>query len=447
MSRLNHRAFEILRTEVQKCAGNELLRQVQKDIVFKRLERLRTQEGSLASYQEIRDTLIDFFPNFSEKVLKQAAKANRPPGAWSKIKWVVGIVGFTTGTVWVLNLPYPMIRWPVARTAPILLLPSYLKMDYDYRQAIVLVEQSDQLVNRATGQADLVLGEEKVKQAQKHLDALPVWFLGYTPQYNFWFGWNFTFDEFRNARANVARMEAKLFQERQAQTLLQQGEQALNTAKQQHSTAKSWEERQKAIAAWQAALDQLEQLPSATLAGKESRGKLAAYQRDFRQISTLATENKHTGILMDVARQFALAAAVKGQNAPHSSLEWQEVEKLWELAIDRLGKIAVEETGYLEAQKLLATYQSDLATVRVRRQVEEASVMALQNAKREIQSLLASASNYGGIDRHQMTSKIQSIISELENVKTGTTAYKEAQELILSAQKKLKEIPQSSLGS
>jgi hypothetical protein len=29
-----------------------------------------------------------------------------------------------------------MIRRPVARTAPILLLPSYLKMDRNYRQAI-----------------------------------------------------------------------------------------------------------------------------------------------------------------------------------------------------------------------------------------------------------------------------------------------------------------------
>lgn len=445
MSRLNRRAWEILRAEVEKCAGKDALLQVQRDIVIKRLNRLREQDGTLASYQELRDIFSDFFPNFSDKVLKKAAKANRPPGAWSHLKWVVGIAGVTAGTVWVLNLPYPMIRWPVARTAPILLLPSYMKMDYDYRQAIVLVEQADQLVNQATSQADLVLGEQKVKQAQKHLDGLPVWFLGYQPQYRFWFGWNFTFDEFRSARANVGRMEAKLFQQKQAQTLLEQGEQALKTAKQQHEAAKTWEERQKAIAAWQVALDQLEQLPQETLAGRGSQTKIAAYQRDFRQVSTLASQNERTGTLMDAARHFAMAAAVTGQNPPHTTAKWQEIEKLWEQAIDRLEKISLEESGYLEAQKLLATYQSNVGIVRIRRQVEESSVAALTEAKREIEYLLANAYEKG--DRNRTIGKIQSIIYELQNVQTGTTAYKEAQELIQSAQKKLKEMSQSSFGS
>lgn len=444
MSRLTGCAWEILRAEVEKCVGKDPLLKVQRDIVLKRLNKLRDQDGDLATYEELRDTVSDVFPNFSDKVLQKAAKANRPPGAWDTIKWVVGIAGATAGTIWVLNLPYPMIRWPVARTAPILLLPSYMKMDHDYRQAIVLVEQADQLVNRATSQADLVLGEQKVKQAQKHLDGLPVWFLGYQPQYRFWFGWNFTFDEFRSARANIGRMEAKLFQEKQAQTLLEQGEQALNTAKQQHSVAKTWEERQKAIAAWQVALDQLKQLPKETFAGKGSQVKIATYQRDFQQISTLATENERTGTLMDAARQFAMAAAVRGQNPPHRAAEWQEVEKLWEQAIDRLEKISLEESGYLEAQKLLITYQGNLGIVKIRRQAEESSVAALTTAKREIENLLAS--NSGSVDRNQMMSKIQSIIYELQKVQTGTTAYKEAQELMQSAQKKLKEMPQSSFG-
>jgi hypothetical protein len=445
MSRLTGRAWEILRAEVERCVGKDPLLKVQRDIVLKRLNKLQDQDGDLASYEELRDTISDVFPNFSDQVLKKAAKANRPPGAWDTIKWVVGIAGATAGTIWVLNLPYPMIRWPVARTAPILLLPSYMKMDYDYRQAIVLVEQADQLVNRATSPADLVLGEQKVKQAQKHLDGLPVWFLGYQPQYRFWFGWNFTFDEFRSARANIGRMEAKLFQEKQAQTLLEQGEQALKTAKQQHEAAKSWQERQKAIAAWQVALDQLEQLPPQTFAGKGAQTKIAAYQRDFGQISSLATENERTGTLMDAARQFAMAAAVKGQNPPHSTAEWQEVEKLWEQAIDRLEKISLEESGYLEAQKLLITYQGNLGIVKIRRQAEETSVAALTTAKREIESLLAS--NFGGRDRNQMISQIQSIIYELQKVQTGTTVYQEAQELMQSAQKKLKETPQSAFGS
>jgi hypothetical protein len=110
-----------------------------------------------------------------------------------------------------------MIRRPVARTAPIILLPSYISMDRNYRQAIAKVEQADQLVNQATSAADLELGAEKVQQAQKHLDALPVWFLGYEPRlFMTWFrfSWLFTLDEFKAARASVGRMEAKVFQEK-----------------------------------------------------------------------------------------------------------------------------------------------------------------------------------------------------------------------------------------
>lgn len=264
MPRLNDRALKLLRAELQKCSSSNLASQVQRDIVLKRWEKLRWQQGSPVSLEELRGTVIDMFPNFSEKILKAAARANRPSGQWGKVRFAAVLLVGMAGGLWVLNLPYPMIRWPVARTAPILLLPSFISMDYHYRRAIALVEQADQLVNQPTGPADLTLGAVKVKEAQQHLDALPVWFLGYFPRHRFWGGWQFTFDEFRSARASVARMDAKLFQEKQAQTLLAQGEQALKTAKQQYQQAEI-ADRSVAITAWQAALDTLQQIPPETL--------------------------------------------------------------------------------------------------------------------------------------------------------------------------------------
>lgn len=99
---------------------------MQRNIVLKRLEKLRCSKGSPATLEELRDTLSDIFPNFSEKALKAAARANRPPGVLSKIQWTAGMVVGSAGVLWVVNLPYPIIRWPVARTAPVLLLPSYI---------------------------------------------------------------------------------------------------------------------------------------------------------------------------------------------------------------------------------------------------------------------------------------------------------------------------------
>jgi hypothetical protein len=122
--------------------------------VMKRLEKLRLQQGTFATAEELRETVKDLFPDFSEKAIKAAVKANHPPGILSKITLVSTFLVGATGLMWVINLPFPMIRWPVAKTAPILLLPSYISMDHNYRQAIAKVEQADQLINKATASAD-----------------------------------------------------------------------------------------------------------------------------------------------------------------------------------------------------------------------------------------------------------------------------------------------------
>lgn len=441
MTRLNDRAFEILRAEVHKCSGAEKLVQVQRDIVLKRLEKLRSSQGSPASLEELRDTVVDIIPNFSEKALKAAARANRPPGALSKVKWAAGILVGSAGVLWVVNLPYPMIRWPVARTAPILLLPSYISMDYHYRRAIARVEQADQLINQATSPADFTLGEVKVKEAQQHLDGLPVWFLGYWPQYTFWFGWQFTLDEFETARASVGRMEAKVFQEKNALEQLNQGEQALNAAKQQYQKLQAADDRETAIASWQAAIDQLQQVPPQTLAGRTAQTKLPALKRDFEQVAGLAAGGARTGTLIAAAQQFAIAASEAAKNPPHTASEWSEIAGLWEQAINQLKQVPLEDPGYVEAQKFQANYQRNLGTARTSLQAEQASFEALGRAKDKIENLLTSASSDGSpMPQNQMIGQLQGIVNQLETVQPATTAYLEAQQLLASAQKKLEQV-------
>ncbi len=264
MYRLNKRAFEILLKELETCSGNDEISKIERQIVMKRLEKLRREKGSPITIDELRDTVVDTFPQFSEKVLKQAAKANQPPGFFSNIKWVVILTTTTAGIVWVVNLPYPMIRKPIAKTAPILLLPSFINMDYHYREAIKNLEQAEQLIDKATSTADIELGAEKVKAAQKNLDNLPVWFLDYYPQaYCGWFdcSWKFTFDEFETARRKVAQLDAIVFQDKNALTPLEQAEKAVIIAKQQYEQANNYKQKQQAIASWQAGIDKLEQIP------------------------------------------------------------------------------------------------------------------------------------------------------------------------------------------
>lgn len=223
--------------------------------------------------------------------------------------------------------------------------------------------------------------------------------------------------------------------------LLEQGEKALNDAKQQHGKAQTWTERQQAIAAWQAALDQLEQISSETLVGRTSKTKLAAYNRDFQQVASGESANKRTGTLTDAAREFAKAAAIVGQNPPHPAEKWQQAENLWQQAIDRLQEIKIEDAGYLEAQKLLAQYQTNLGTIQNRRKVQEVSVSALEQAKAQTQSWLANAATDNTPwERNQAIGRLQGIINELEKVKPGTTAYAEAQQYLGSARKRLSQM-------
>ena len=226
--RLYPKAYKILAAEVATAAAKDKLAgEVSQKIALKRLQSLTSTKGKSVTEAELKSLVGDLFTNFDPKVFKKAVKANRPPSKlWIIPKVAIGFGGLIS-IVWLLNLPYPMIRRPVAKTAPFILLPSYLKMDRNYRGAIAQVEQADQLVNRATSLADLELGQEKVKQAQKHLDALPVWFLGYEPQMYrtfFSFGWKFTFDEFESARTKIARMDAKIFQEINAIEKLEQAQ-------------------------------------------------------------------------------------------------------------------------------------------------------------------------------------------------------------------------------
>lgn len=432
MYRLNNRAFNILRAEVFKCTGDDAAGKVQRDIVLKRLEKLRDQSGSPASLEELRATVIDMLPNFSQEALKSAAQSNRPAGMWGLIPAVGVLLAGAAGLVWFANLPFPMIRKPVAKVAPILLFPSYRSMDYSYRQAIALVEQADQLVNKATGPADIDLGEQKVKAAQKHLDSLPVWFLGYQPGlYCSFFScsWKFTLDEFETARKSIGRMEATVFQEQNAQKQLSEAETALASAQQQYQQAKPGTEQQQAIGAWQAAIDQMQQLPESTLAERMARKKLLAAQRDFKTVVGDTSGRARTNTLIEAAKKFAMVAAQSSQNPPHTAEEWGVIVEQWEQAIRELKYVPPQDAGYVDAVEKIAEYQKNQGIARARQKAEQEATEALKEAKETLADLQKMASS-PRTTTGEITSKLQEIINKLETVKTGTTTYAEAQNLL-----------------
>jgi len=262
-----------------------------------------------------------------------------------------------------------MIRRPVAQVAPLLLIPSYLSMDQNYRQAISNVEQADQLVNSATSPSDIELGKEKVITAQKNLDQLPVWFLGYEPillcQYMSC-SWHFTFDEFQAARMKIGRMQAKVFQESNAITQLKNAQSQVEIAKTAYQQATTATQRQVALTNWQNGLDQLTQIPPNTLANRMSQPQINAYQRDFSKFSGQIAGIQQTGTMIEVAKQFAQQANKMIEKPPYPVSNWRSAQALQKEAIDRLEKVDTRDPGYLEAQTLLAQYKSNLGQIEIK---------------------------------------------------------------------------------
>lgn len=447
MGRLNDRAYQQLKVALETHCRRKGISGSRRDLALLRLEKLRRSAGPPANYRDMRAMVDDILPDFDDGTLRSAAKANQSPQAAraaSILGWGTGgaialvLVG-SVGFVALANTPFPPVRRFVADKAPILLMPSFFQMDAAYRGAIAAVEQADQLVDKATTAEDLALGRTKVAEAQRHLDRLPVWALGYEPQRicSLWGGcrFRFTFDEFEDARKWIARLDARLFQEDNAQKAYLEAEAAAQKAKQQHRTTSHGPEGTAAIAAWQAAIDALRTIPPETLAGKQAIATVKTHERDFQAAAGYALGNEKVGTAIAAAKEYAIRAAIATQNPPHSADVWQRSVGLWENAIAELERVKPDDPDYVGSRRLLAEYIDNLSQIQGRLQAENNAVQALEQAK----TLIARWRSRAAADNMDpsLMGDLQEIINQLDQVKPGTSATEEAEELRKFAQAKL----------
>ncbi|MBV6626140.1 MAG: hypothetical protein KI793_24925 [Rivularia sp. (in: Bacteria)] len=288
MYRLHNKAFEILREEIEVCSSNDKKGKQKRLIALKRLQQMRLNPGRRAKLNELRDAVVDVFPIFSETALKEAAKANRKPSIFGKFKYLaIGLTG-VAGVVTVLNLPHPNIRWFVAKTAPILLVPSHMNMDFHYWGARNSVQEAQIMLKSAANFSDIKQVENKIAEAEQHLSHIPIWFLGYYPEVycqNFSCSWNFSFDEFENIRTQIIHLETKTIREKQAFIPLVEAQQVYRGAKRKLSIAKTQKQKQLAMFSMQSAIKTIAEVPSGTLAKKKAETQLKAYKRYYEQVA------------------------------------------------------------------------------------------------------------------------------------------------------------------
>lgn len=430
MARLNEAAHRLLRRALEQHGRRRAIAEVQREIVQRRWEKLRNASGSPATYADLRDTVSDAFPDFPERPLRQAAKANQGPGLFAWIGW--GAVGLAAlgGGVWVLNLPYPPVRHWVADKAPLVLLPSFISMDHHYRGAIAAVEQADQYVNAATSSADLEQGAAQVTIAQDHLDHLPVWFLGYYPRaYCSLFGcsWRFTLDEFEGARKSVARMEAQIFQEKNAQTALTEALGAIEAARARYDQTPTGSEALGAIRDWRSGLDRLREIPVETLAGEQAQLKLEASARDFEETVGAAADQERSVNAVVVAKGYALEATKLVQGAPHPVAVWQQAQAMMDRAIAELNAVQREDADYVSAQEKRANYEAVRSAWEIRKQAETDATRQFQQIEREISHWRDRASRQP--NDPALVAQLEDLLDDLKSIPAGTTVSDPAQDL------------------
>lgn len=173
MPRLNNRAYQVLRTEIQKCAGDGPLSQIEQNLVLEELEKLRSQPGSPAALKELRKLVIGTYPKFSEKTLSVAAKANCSLSIWGQIRLAVlvliGAAVVLVGTGGALGLAIILLSSTdsesVASNASSLTNSTSMSTEDHFQKATALVEQVEQTAY-PKAQELLLSAKNKLKQLQ-----------------------------------------------------------------------------------------------------------------------------------------------------------------------------------------------------------------------------------------------------------------------------------------
>lgn len=189
-----------------------------------------------------------------------------------------------------------------------------------------------------------------------------------------------------------------------------------------HSTEK-WQEIN---SLWKQSAALLKQVPKNSPVYPLAQKKLMSYRDNSGEINQRIKLEETTANKLVAAKQGAQTAELR-QVSARTLENWQEVESIWEKAIDTLSSIPRTVTGYEEAQELLDSYQTKLATVRDRRNQERISANIYS------QSLTLASLAQNQEQRNQWSEAVSSwrrALTYAQQVPKGTFYYPQIQPLI-----------------
>ncbi|MBE9222138.1 hypothetical protein IQ215_05455 [Cyanobacterium stanieri LEGE 03274] len=355
-------------------------------------------------------------------------------------------ISIPAGFLYIVNLPYAAIRRPVNRHAPVLLLPSQIIVENNFKKALNLTEQAEQLIDNATDFPDLDLGSQRLQEGKVYLDKIPIIaqneLMGYGNS-NRVYRSGFSGTKFVEMRKKVGELEAKIFQGTNAKQTLNKLENQLADLKSQYQNSNSDTEKRQIIQQWRTMLNEFNLISSSTFAGTIAQQKLVVHELDFEDVVGFSANNERLATFIGTAEDFARLAKTRSQNPPYTVSEWSDIEDFWEKAINELEKIPETDLeGYRQANRIIVGYEDSLRDARLRKEIEEDSLRSLENAENLISRYRNSNANLddspNNISRRIV--QIQDIISILNSVDPNSTSYPTAQKLIGDAQNQINDL-------
>ena len=435
MPRLSDRAFEIVKSEIERHYGEDPKDQIERVILLARLESLRLHQGKPMTRIEIWEVLSDIAPDFNQKVLREAEKVDIESSPLLGVSMGVGAVA--------------------------VLVAAALGMDS-------MADGSPVPWLKASSQTDPQQPNNPAQQAAKAKATIES---NAKPQ---------VLNDQRPILVNFGKVSDKAQPEAQAdpfETARSIGWQAALKSQNPPHSAQHWSET---AALWSSAIEQLEQVPRQSENYQQAQLKKKVYEQNLQEIRARQTEAmklaraqaakgtakeqnttpkgdlktaqatvnaeqtprfsaQSTEDPLKVAKRYGWQAALASQNAPHSAEEWANVSRLWQTALLNLDDIDAAYPRYAEAQQVKARYQKNLSEIRDRYQQE-------QNAAQQIQSLDATLTEMDSSIMPNMTKYIQlkSIMGKLKAIPAGTQAHARAQEMIANVARKMNEIDAKS---
>ncbi|MFW6358247.1 MAG: hypothetical protein ACOC0N_03390 [Chroococcales cyanobacterium] len=141
------------------------------------------------------------------------------------------------------------------------------------------------------------------------------------------------------------------------------------------------------------------------------------------------------------ALKLAAKASYMSQNPPLTEAQWLEIQKLWRDSISRLEQLPSENEFYSFAQEKVRAYQTNLATINYRLNTEKQSQQSLAAAKEAAKLAEVRQSAAHSLQNWVLAySTWETAIARLQEIPEGTTAYSEAQELLVVYKAKFAEV-------